>query len=89
MTYPMVYEIVDELVRVNGQTPPEPGARLIVTDDHGGAMLCEVDAVSTSTLEGGWSLELRNLPWPDGWSIHENGDGHELHRPTTTKEEDQ
>mgnify|MGYP007092279146 CR=1 FL=1 len=87
MTYPVMFELIDELVKVSGSTPPEPGAQLIVVDDDGGAMLCEVDAVSVT--DDGWGLELRNLPWPDGWSIHEKGDGHELHRPTTTKEDDQ
>lgn len=87
MTYPMVYELVEDLVRFTGSTRPKPGARLILTDDHGGAMLCEVDVVSVT--EDGWTLDLRNLPWPDGWSIHKHGDGHELHRPTTTKEDDQ
>ena len=89
MKYPIAYEFVEDLVRVNGPTLPEPGTRFILIDDDGSAMLCEVDAVSTPTLDGVLSLELRNLPWPDGWSIYENGDGYKLHRPTEQKETDQ
>lgn len=89
MTYPLVYELVEDLTRVNGSTLPEPGTRFVLMGDDGIAMLCEVDAVSMSTLDGMLSLELRNLPWPDGWSVHENGDGYKLHRPTEQKESDQ
>ena len=91
----MAFEIADKLVRFNGSTPPEPGARLIVMDDDGGARLCEIAAVFTTegesftTTEEEWSVEFRVLPWPDGWSVHKRGDGHELHRPTNTKESDQ
>ena len=38
----MAFEINDKLVRFNGSPPPEPGARLIVMDDDGGARLCAV-----------------------------------------------
>ena len=96
MSYPLDFEIIDELVRFDGSTPPEPGTRLIVTDGDGcGAWLCEIEAVSTTevgsftTTEDGWSVELRVLPWPDGWSVHKRGDGHEIHRPTNMKEDDQ
>lgn len=92
----MIFEITDKLVRVIESTPPEPGARLIVMDDDGvGTRLCEVESVSTgvvaefTTPEGGWRLELRVLPWPDGWSVHKRGDGYEIHRPTAPKEDDQ
>lgn len=91
---PMAFEIIDKLVRYNGSPPPEPGARLIVMDDDGGAQLCEVAAVSTtegeslSNTDDEWSVEFRVLPWPDGWSVHKRGDGHEIHRPTATKKED-
>lgn len=88
MTHLMVYELTDELVRVNESNPPKPGALLIITNDDGSARLCVVDTAYYTT-EDGWNLKLRNLPWPDGWSIHKHGDGHELHRPTTTKEDDQ
>ena len=93
---PMTFEIIDKLVRFNGSPPPEPGARLIVMEDDGAdARLCEVEAVSTtdveslSSTEDEWSVELRVLPWPDGWSVHKRGDGYEIHRPTEPKEDDQ
>lgn len=88
MTRPMVFELNDELVRVSESNPPKPGASLIIVSDDGFARLCAVETAHYTT-ENGWDLKLLNLPWPDGWSIHENGDGHELHRPTEPKEIDQ
>ena len=88
MTHLMVYELTAELVRVNESNPPKPGARLILTNNDGSARLCMIHTAYYTTA-GGWSLYLRNLPWPDGWSLHKNGDEHELHRPTEQKETDQ
>ena len=88
MTHLMVFELSDELVRVSESNPPKPGARLIIAGDDGSARLCAVETAHYTT-EDGWNLKLLNLPWPDGWSIHKRGDGHELRRPTTTKEDDQ
>lgn len=87
MTHLMVFELTDELVRVSESNPPKPGAFLILMGDDGSARLCAVYSTHYTTEEG-WGLELLNLPWPDGWSIHKNGDGHELHSPTNTKEEE-
>ena len=88
MTHPLVFELTDEFVEVSGSNPPKPGAFLVIVGDAGLARLCAVET-SHYTTESGWDLKLLNLPWPDGWSIHKNGDGYELRRPTNTKENDQ